>query len=1122
MNLRDNNFYSHRPRRRFWFIVVVALALVAIITPTWADEPTSVSPPLLSALGQLPLRFEVGESEAGARDRFIARGPAYYLTITPTETLVSVCKSSLPANGSPGPVLPGALPASVSYRSFGLEFVGADASARIAGEQELPGSVNYFLGNDPARWRTGVPTFARVRVTDLYPGISLIHYGNQQRLEYDFVVGPGVDPSVITLRFQGADKVTLDEQGDLTLSLGADAIRQPKPVIYQQVQGIRKQIAGGYLMADPETVKFEIGPYDHRLPLVIDPVLSYSTYFGGSGLDAGWSVAVDTNGFVYVAGESMGGLPTTVGTLTNRYSGARSHGDAFVAKFNNDASQVIYLAYIGGALDDVGLSLAVDNGGNAYITGYTDSTDFPRKSAIFNAIGGVPYPVVGLYPLDGFVTKLGPLGTNLIYSTYLGGGWVDVGLGIAVDPAGFAYVTGYTESTNFPTANASGGFNNYGGNRDAFVTKFDPAGTSLVYSIYLGGSNVDAGNAIAADAAGWAYVTGYTTSGNFPTTTNAAQPWLAGKEDAFVTIVGGNGTNLVSSSYLGGADRNIGYGLALDAASNIYVTGLTKEDPGFPASPGGLNPGGVFQSGNAGADWNASSTGMQSVVVSALAVDPSDPNRIYAGTARGVARSTDAGATWSTDIAALPTSAGLAPAIAVGSVLALAIDPVGPTNVYAGTAQGLFKSFDAGKHWFLSSLGFDIVTTRTIAIDPLTPTIIYAGTDLGVYKSTNGAATWSSANTSLGSAFVRALAVDPATPTTVYAATAGGVYRTTTSGAFWFGFNFGLTNTLTLALAIDPVTPATVYVGTEGGVFKSVNAGTNWSAINLGLTITNRAPRVFALGLDPLNPTTVYAGTTNGLFKSTDGGGSWNPLTNGLTSLPITAVQVNPQTPSTLYAGASGSSVFGNEDVFVTKLGTNGYSAILGGSLDDEGRKVAVDAAGRAHLIGTTASKDFPTRNAFGFLSASNAGLDDVFVSELSSDGQTLINSAYLGGSAGDSGYGIAVDAAGDVYVVGQTASADFPTRAALQGTYAGSRDAFLAKISSTNVQLILDIRPVSNAVQLSWTVLASEFKLQSNTNLVGTNGWATVPGTPLRTNAILTVSLPATNATQFFRLSSP
>lgn len=1120
MNLRADISFAHSQRCLRLFKGGLALAIFGVLVLARAGEAAPASPPMLPALGKLPLRFEAGESEAGAPGRFIARGPAYHLTITPTETLVSIRKLNRPATRSRGPALQGATPTSASYRQLRLEFVGADAAARAAGENELPGSVNYLLGNNPARWRTGVPTFSRVRVADLYPGISLIHYGNQQHLEYDFVVGPGVDPAVIAIRFRGADQVALDPQGDLILSLGADEIRQPKPLIYQNVQGVRKEIAGGYWLSDPQTVRFEIAPYDHRLPLVIDPVLSYSTYYGGTGLDAAYGVAVDPNGFVYVAGESMAGLPTNSGTLTNQYGGAGTglHGDAFVAKFDNRASEVIYLTYIGGALDDVGLSLAVDDGGNAYVTGYTDSTDFPRKSAIFNTISGIPYPVVGVYPLDAFVTKLGPRGTNLIYSTYLGGNGVDEGVGIAVDPVGCAYVAGYTESTNFPTANASGGFTTYGGNGDAFVTKFGPEGTNLVYSFYLGGTNLDVGNDIAADVAGQAYVTGYTSSTNFPATTNAAQPWLAGGEDAFVTVVGNNGTNLVSSTYLGGTGNNAGYRIALDSAADIYVTGATTGDPGFPVTPGGLNPGGFFLSGNGGANWNASNTGLQSVIVFSLAVDPITPTRIYAGTSRGVARSTDGGATWSTAISASGTSSNLAPAIAVGSVLSLAIDPAGPTTVYAGTGQGVFKSFDAGLSWSLSSNGLNVSSALQLIIDPVTPATIYAGGGAGVYVSTNGATNWSAVNAGLGNLSVRALAIPPATPATLYAATAGGVYRSTNRGAGWVAFHTGLANLSAQAMAIDPGTPATVYVGTAGGVFKSVNAATNWSLANTGLTATN----VTALAIDPLTPATIYAGTTNGLFKSNDAGATWNPYTNGLSVLPILAVHLNPQSPSTLYVGTSGASFFGKEDAFLTKLGTSGFSVVLGGSRDDQGWDVAVDSAGHAHIIGTTLSTNFPTQNTFGFLSATNSGLVDVFLTELSSDGRTLINSAYFGGAAVDSGYGIAVDAAGNVYIVGQTASANFPTRAALQGTYGGAQDAFLAKIGNPAFQPAIDMLSSSNQVQLSWTALAAEFKLQSSTNLLLANGWVNVAGAPVQTNHLLTVSLPATNGAQFFRLSNP
>ena len=1122
MNLRASKSFGHFQRCLRRYHRGAALAVLTVLAPIWAGASANAAPTLLPALGQMPLRFEAAEIEAGAPARFIARGPAYHLTITPTEALVTVRKLNSPTGRSPDPARRAETPTAMTYRNFSLQFVGANAAGRISGEAELPGTVNYFIGNDPARWRTGVPTFAHVRVADLYPGISLIHYGNQERLEYDFVVGPGADPAAIAIHIRGADQVTLDARGDLILRLGADEIRQPKPLIYQNGPGGRKEIAGGYWLADPETVKFEITSYDHRLPLVIDPILSYSTYYGGTGSDAAYGVAVDTNGFVYLAGESVGGLPTTAGTLTNQFGGYLFHGDAFVAKFDNRASEVIYLAYIGGALDDYALSLAVDNGGNAYITGATDSTDFPRQSAVFNRIGGDPYPGTTIYPLDGFVTKLGPQGTNLVYSTYLGGTDVDVGVGIAVDPVGSAYVAGYTTSTNFPTLPASFRSKLSAGIRDAFVTKFGPAGTNLVYSRYLGGESDDVANDIAVDALGQAYVTGYTTSTNFPTTSNAMQPWPAGGKDGFVTVVGTYGDNLIFSTYLGGAGDNVGYRLALDSAANIYVTGTTKEDSGFPISPGGVNPGGVFQSGDGGVNWNAASSGLQSVVVSALAVDPITPSRIYAATSRGVARTADGGATWSTDIAVAAANTGLAPVIAVGSVLCLAVDPVGPTNIYAGTAQGVFKSADAGTNWAINNIGLDLVARRTLAIDPSTPAILYVGGDSGVYKSMNGAVDWSVINNGLDNVFVRALAVDPVTPTTIYAATAGGVYRSINGGERWFGFNRGLTNLSTQTIAIDPLTPATVYVGTPGGVFKTIDAGTNWSSMNVGLTATNTTANVSALAIDPLTPATLYAGLSKGLFKSTDGGLNWNAMTNGLAQLPILAVQPNPQSPATLYVGLSGVSFFGNDDAFLTKLGADGYSVVLGGSQNDRGWDVAVDASGRAHLIGTTDSSNFPTRNTLGSLSATNAGGVDVFVAEVSRSGHDLNYAAYFGGSSIDEGYGIAVDAVGNVYLAGVTSSSDFPTRAALQNRYRGSGDAFLAKINNPDFQPVIDILAASNQVVLSWTALAPEFQLQSNTNLMVSNGWVNVAAAPVQTNQLLTVLLPATNAVQFFRLSNP
>ena len=1079
----------------------------------------------LAGLGSLPICFEANQGQAEGPTRFIARGPAYYFSLSPTDATVSLRKFG-PASTNAGwkndrkrAIDP------IGFCSVRLECLGADPTAEVVGEAGLAGRVNYFIGSDAANWRTGVPLFERVRVKQMYPGIDLVHYGNQQYLEYDFEVAPGASPTAIAMRFSGADHISINPQGDLVLKLGGDEIRQPRPNIYQDVNGSRKKISGGYVLADSRTVKFSLGEYERSLPLIIDPVLSYSSYYGGSGIDNAWGVAVGQDGSIYVAGETMAGLPITSETATNPYrGGTSSHGDAFVAKFDNSGTNVIYRSYVGGSLDDVALALAVDAEGNAYLTGWTDSGNFPRTNAIFNQIKGTPYPPpVNLYPAEAFVTKLGPLGTNLVYSTFLGGNDIDAGYGIAVDPTGNTYVAGYTQSTNFPTANVSGAFAKYSGgyqDDDAFVTKIGPAGTNLIYSLYLGGTKLEHARDIAADAAGLAYVTGFTSSTNFPVTTNAAQPWLGGDYDAFVTVIGPFGSNLVTSTYLGGSETNFAYRLALDGDSNVYLTGVTYGDSAYPITPSLINPGGVFRSVNGGLSWSAANDGLQSIQVLSLAIDPTNPTRVYAGTARGIARSTDGGVTWDTAISVEPMARvrNLGPSIAIGSVQSIAVDPLQPTIIYASTSQGVFKSADSGASWSLKATNLNTLSSRSLAVDPILPTTIYVGGDAGVYRSTNGATNWLSANSGLGNLSVRALAIDPATPSTVYAATAGGVYRTTNLGTNWLSANSGLGNLSAQALAINPLTPTTLYVGTAAGVFSSTNAGVNWISVSAGLTTSN----VTALAFNPAMPTTLYAGTTNGLFKSTDSGATWTAHSEGLAVTRILSLAVNWQSPEMIHAGTSGKSFFGGGDVLVTKLGNNGFSAVIGGSNHEEGGDLVVATSGQVHVTGSTRSTDFPTLFPAGFLRSWNAGNRDVFLSQISEGGNVLLSSVYLGGSGNEWGNAIAVDEDQNIYVVGETRSSNFPTLEALQETYRGSADTFIAKIANVFFSPFLTIQSVGSDVQLSWSTLAADASLQSSTNLQGSGSWIDVNVTPLESNSILSVSLPATNPAQFFRLSAP
>ena len=319
----------------------------------------------LSALGNLPLYFEAGPAPAAGPARFITRGCNYQFSLSPAEVQITLGKN-------------GVKPAAVR-----MDFAGADPGAQMSGDTELPGKVNYLMGNDPAAWRTGVPTFARVRVEELYPGVDLVYYGNQRQLEYDFTLAPGTDPDLIKIHFDGADKISIGAQGELILALGRDEIRQPAPVIYQMVAGTRQAVAGGYRLINRHTVAFAIGKYDHQLPLVIDPVLSFSTYFGGNSSDAAWSIALDTNGFMYIAGQTLSTqfYPTS-GAFQTNFAGGGVTGDAFVAKLTTNGQSLIYFTYLGGSADDIAYALTVDAAGHAYVAGTTDSANFPVTNAI--------------------------------------------------------------------------------------------------------------------------------------------------------------------------------------------------------------------------------------------------------------------------------------------------------------------------------------------------------------------------------------------------------------------------------------------------------------------------------------------------------------------------------------------------------------------------------------------------------------------------------------------------------------------------------------------------------------------------------------------------------------------
>lgn len=525
----------------------------------------------------MALSFEANRGQTDPQVKFLARRPHQVIFLTRTEAVLVITKLESAPRRPPVRVRLERKRAS-TVAVVRMAFVAANPASNVMGEAPLPGTVNYFIGNDPARWRRNVPTYGRVRYRHLYRGIDLVFYGNQGRPEYDFEVAPGADPSRIALRWEGVGSVAVDSHGDLVLRTAAGIVRQPKPLIYQKIGGSRRPVAGGYALRAGGAVGFHIGAYDAARPLVIDPALSYSTYLGGSDYDEGQGIAVDAAGSAYVTGVA-GSVDFPIAHAFQ--ASPRGGVDVFVAKLNATGSGLVYSTYLGGSSYDFGRAIAVDSNGNAYITGETASSDFPIPYAFQPRLRGM---------INAFVAMIDATGSHLVFSSYLGGGSLDGGYGIAVDAAGDAYVTGETASYNFPvTTNAPQSrlappvcVPDGCSVSNAFVTKIDMTMFQIVYSTYLGGTGFDRATGVAVDPAGSAYIAGVATSNNFPTTPGVLQPNQRGQfGNAFVTKVNAAGSAFAYSTYLGGTFWDAGQGIAVDRGGSAYVTGYTQS-PDFP------------------------------------------------------------------------------------------------------------------------------------------------------------------------------------------------------------------------------------------------------------------------------------------------------------------------------------------------------------------------------------------------------------------------------------------------------------------------------------------------------------------------------------------------------------
>jgi hypothetical protein len=626
---------------RLWgFLAVLGALLTAgpgVSSPAQSERAATSSRQVevLAKYGRLPLHFIANQGQIDRKVRFYARrgGSTFFFT---REGLVL----TLPETGDEGHSKAASRKASrtgpeqASRRkvTLRLTLLGLSPEVKVEAIEPLQGRVNYFVGKDPHKWHPDIPTYRAVVYREAYPGIDLKFYGNGRQLEYDIIVRPGADPSKVKFRCCGVQGLEVTPAGDLTLKLlGVGELVYKKPLIYQEIGGQRQVRTGRFQVQqarDGYVYGFTLAAYDPRHPLIIDPVLRYSTYLGGGATDYGNGIDVDQGGNIYITGETS----STDFPKAASYDDILGGTDTFVTKINSGGTDLVYSTYLGGSGWDTGMEIAVDGAGYAIVVGTTFSADFPMKYPIqdtnkgngdvfvtkLNASGsdlvystflggtlgeygqGIAMDRSGYayvagetwsegFPVtenaydktldgerDAFVCKIGMRYDRqlehfvpyLVYSTFLGGSDIDSGSGIAVDGLGDAYVTGWTNSLDFPKNRPIPCLGQY----EAFVTKFDPAG-ALVYSLCLGGSSADFGMSIAVDRYGCAYVTGETHSSNFPKKNYVGD--LGGSSDAFVTKINIFGDVLMYSRYLGGSSYETGDAIAVDGADNAYVTGKT-------------------------------------------------------------------------------------------------------------------------------------------------------------------------------------------------------------------------------------------------------------------------------------------------------------------------------------------------------------------------------------------------------------------------------------------------------------------------------------------------------------------------------------------------------------------
>ncbi len=992
----------------------------------------------------MPMSFERNLGQADPSVRYLSRGRGYQVFLTDRDVVLGLTSLD---NGSPGGKSPSgdfSMPGRQTTRSgeIRLRFEGAGKASSITAREPLPGRSNYFIGNDPDKWIADIPNYARIEYRGVYPGIDLAFYGTQKALEYDFIARPGADPGVISVGFDGVDQVEVGADGDLILKVGERTVIQRRPVVYQDEGGERRPVRAQYVRKGGKSVGFAIEAYDTKRPLVIDPVIEYSTFLGGSGDDAGQGIAVDAIGNAYIVGVTSSSDFLTGQALQSVHRGGL---DVFVTRLSADGSTIQFSTYLGGSGNDIGNGIALDATGAIYLTGNTTSTDFVTGNAIQPSNRGAS---------DAFIAKLDPAGSQLVYSSYLGSSGDDVGYAIAVDAGGSAYVAGYTAAADFNTVSPLQPA--YRGDFDAFVAKVNAAGTALDYSTYLGGSSGDIALSIDVDAMGQAVLTGFTTSTDF-NTQNPLQNAPRGGLEGFVSKIAANGSALVYSTYLGGSDDDRCNGVVVDAAGRVYITGATSSNDLTTVNPLQDQLNGVsdllvtvINPQGSGIEFSTYLGGKGLESGRAIAVNTAGD--IYL-----------TGETSSTDY---PVMNPIQAANTGGVEVFVTRIKAGGSELTWSTYLGGGRS-DSAYGLAVDGAGNALVTGSTDSLD-FNINNAQQGNNLGGLDAF--VSKISSDGTMLDySTYLGGSGIDLALRVAVD--TVGNAYLTGLTAAAdfpvknpWQPRNAGDRDAFVAKINSNGTSFAyvTYFGGSRIDQGLAVAVGRDGRAIVTGVTESNDFATVNAL--QPLNRGgyDVFVAQFNeiggGLVFSTYLGGGANDAGYGLALDGAGNIFLTGSTRSTDFNTVNPLQAAnrGEDDAFIARIDATGtnliYSTYLGGTGFDNGVGIAVDLEGNAYLTGITNSTDFPTQGA---IQNDNAGDIDTFITRISPDGSSLGYSTYLGGTGIDFAYGIAVDVDGNAYVTGATGSTDFKIKDALQNQNNGSFDAFVTKLDQAGSALV-------------------------------------------------------------------